>query len=627
MNTYDLRKIVEDLRYVVQTGGQSQSGGGFGESVIFLVSFIVAILKLLVVVFVCYILYQILRKGYPRMLLDLITVSFFRQEKLDKLLKEYGFLLKHYKFLVKDDSSWKGANPYYVLKDLIGSEPGLQNKMYEFDYIIQSGYANFKNDDKYYEAFKNMFKYYNIISVNNTVTLYIWPQSLVDEFFVPPTCDAPPIQSKVLQPGQQAPCIAPEMKIHHFSFYEALTNTLLREGKAKLQRPSKGVNMSYDELVAKTFYFDNTSYRTNNNAVVQIQVDQKLKTNYLGDLEKTVSEFKIIAQSINAVVADLSVIPFSIYIRIPEDDIMVAKFVNDYSKYSGYIYNNAIYTSTINYRDIEEYSWYVFEALAGQKYKVLEKQIEPLINVTTQRARTFITTYLTLPYTNKLKFFQKVIFSFPDLVPDNAGLESWEAKRNWFKLNYTPIITFVDKHPIFSHIYFNTLISDSAKKGDIYRKTLVAYERLMCTNSDLTYFSKYEGDAAVMIKNLKVNGGEFKELIGSLFIVHLFFVEYRETITKLYEEQNISSRNFFSRLWKPYKEEIWDRRIMEYYRRVNTSINISKSYGKFLKPWRLLGNFIGSGKSAVSSAFKHGISVPEEPPPETDDSTAGNEQK
>lgn len=145
---------------------------------------------------------------------------------------------------------------------------------------------------------------------------------------------------------------------------------------------------------------------------------------------------------------------------------------------------------------------------------------------------------------------------------------------------------------------------------------------LMCTNKDGTKLNKQTGDSAIMISNLMINGSEFKELISSIGVMHLFFVEYRELMTKLYEEQNVSTYNFFDKLWRPYKDEIWDRKIMEYYRRIFEKSRVKRTYGRFLKPWRLLGDFIADAKSKVWNGFDKSTEMPDDPPPESDNQGA-----
>jgi hypothetical protein len=625
MNTQDLARIIEDLRYIIQSGGNpfALSGGGIGDGIAKFGEILKSILIITVFIFIAYYVYIILRKGYPKVVYDLITLSIFKRENLDKLFREYSFMLKHYKVMVTPIDKWRGMNPYEILNVMTGNSVDLQGSFADLDYYIASQYGQYKNDEKYYEAFKYIYKFYNTVSKRNFRVVYIWPEMLLDENFQIPLCDGPEIESKIITPGKKSPCLAPQMRIRFYDFYEGLANTLVADGKMKAQTPSKNRNMSNDELVAKVFYFDNESYISNQGVVKPSVVPKNMRTNYRAQIEGAIEAFETVAIDLNNIMNFITKYPFSLYIRIPEDDATKGRFVGNYSQHSESIYNLYIYDNKINYRDIEEFSWYIFEALAAQPYAKLSSEIGKLLADKPPKAYAFITAYLGQPIAQRLKFFHKIILSFPDLVPNDPELDTWDAKRGWFKRNYTPLIDYVNKHPIFAHLYFNTRISNSSNEKDhIYKQTILAYEMLMCTNKDGTKLNKQTGDSAIMISNLMINGSEFKELISSIGVMHLFFVEYRELMTKLYEEQNVSTYNFFDKLWRPYKDEIWDRKIMEYYRRIFEKSRVKRTYGRFLKPWRLLGDFIADAKSKVWNGFDKSTEMPDDPPPESDNQGA-----
>jgi hypothetical protein len=235
---------------------------------------------------------------------------------------------------------------------------------------------------------------------------------------------------------------------------------------------------------------------------------------------------------------------------------------------------------------------------------------------------TFIVAYMGIPKTQRIKFADKLILNFPEFVP--GEIESYEARYRWFKKMYYPLLEWINKHPIFAHIYFTQRITVDIKAG-VYSDVLRTYKYLMTTDANGSVDATTT-DPSYMMHNLTANGASLKKMINAMLVMYLYLSEYQPYITKLYDERNINWRDeFFRLLWKQYFDEIWNRRIMEYYKRVFSSENIGGTYRRFLKPWGALGRFIDNAKSAVKSAFTKPVSTPADPGPEKDDN-AGEKQ-
>ena len=115
----ELRKFLEDISFLVQSGGARnllQSGGGFGE-------FIAGVIKnlpvILFVIIVIYGIYLYIKSGYSRTLHSLITFSFYHKANMEAILGEndllYSSIDKMAEFY-KTYSDNNCTNPYFILK-------------------------------------------------------------------------------------------------------------------------------------------------------------------------------------------------------------------------------------------------------------------------------------------------------------------------------------------------------------------------------------------------------------------------------------------------------------------------------------------------------------------------------
>jgi hypothetical protein len=165
INYNDLKTLVDDFRYIVQTGGNpfTVSGGGAGSVAVGLiglvVNFLQSIIYLIVFVFIIYLIYIILFKGYPKIIMDLLTFGIFKKANLNVLFSEHKFLESHFKFLLKKPSEFDGLDPHTSFNKLIKPN-NIKDVIQDTETRMSDHYKNFKYTRRYVEAFREYFLYY-----------------------------------------------------------------------------------------------------------------------------------------------------------------------------------------------------------------------------------------------------------------------------------------------------------------------------------------------------------------------------------------------------------------------------------------------------------------------------------
>lgn len=609
VKTEDILRIMEDLKYIVQAGGNPfQSGGGIVAGIGNIYNFLKAIVKIAVYLILMYFAFIIIFKGYPRVVMDIGTLSLFKKQQLDKLLTEHEFLLKHYKYLLRPTTDISGMNPYSFVNTMyvnLATDANdkaaiidFENGMIELDKAISRVYGGYKNDDKYMYAFRDYYLFFFKMKSNIPIIwkkLYIFPQQLTEDNPELPQCPAPPVDSQLLRPGATITCQPPEFWVKDWEYYELLTEKLTKDGLLKNQIQDKPQNISNDLKVARVYYNDNEYYYTNNNVKMYHQ-DPSKRTYYRENDNLTSRLMSNVGRSLAALVKVIENSPFMFYVTFPTNDVTSSNFVNDFIKHA------QDYAMT-PVGSINEFSHFVFEALAKNTYDILLQRFKVASNNNTSTLLPiFMTAYMGLTSIKREAFKKNAVRNFPELKT----------------VNLAAVTEFMTRYPIFTHIYLNAILTESPNmsKNALYAQVLQAYQILLYTNADGTIMTV--NDPKLMLSNLVNNTTEVKQFVNSVLILDMYINEYQPQMSKLYEQHNVSNQMFFKALWKPYYEELWNRRIMPYYQRVFDSKNMGKTYQRFTVPWAKLGYLIKEGKKSVVSTFKKGVDMPVQEPAYTD---------
>lgn len=629
LNYNDISRIVEDIRYAIQAGGNPfQQGGGIWSRFVFLTVVFKSIIMLCVYIIIIYFIYIIIFKGYPRILFDLVSLAIFKKQNLDRLFSEHQFMINHYYFLQKQRTDFRGLYPFDVFdtlvtpiedqetqkeiaarrkvegnrfKDECQTAPGqgvggdLRNKAEFVETKVNQYYKGFKYVKKYVEAFREFFLYYYKINSASKKEIYLWPQRLENPAAKVPQCPAPKIEQQAFVGINQKPlapktidCPAPKYTIEFYDFYETMCEYQIRTGQIKPNHKGKNQKKNYYEKVAQLYYFDSIGKTNNMERIVSMRTA----------MIELSCELRNIA-------GKLKTMPFYLFLILPEDAITIRDFGRDYLKYYDRL-DRFIYDQSIPFNTINEFSWYIFEVMhhgmTSKSYDALKGELNAF--GISYDLFILLTAYINLPPAQKLRAESTLLLNYTHLKLRKELLE------------------FVNKHPIFSHIYFNTKLTDSSKP-QLYEKVMEAYKHLMYkrkSGGDIPSDDKNNGQ--LIMQNLQQNGRHFKDLVNVVNVLDLFFNKYQDQMSLLYMEQFRSNFQFFKEMWNPYFNEIVNLRILEYFRRMFQKSNMDRSFGRFLKLWRIIGMMIRRLKSEIGKAFKRGMKTPEEPKTESDPTSA-----
>ena len=660
INYNDLKTLIDDFRYIVQTGGNPftvQDGSGMmsaSKSVFFIVLEIMkTIIFLIIYIVLIYFLYIILFKGYPRFILDIISFGFYKKQNLDRLFSENKFFENHFKFLMKVSNEFIGLDPHTSFSALVKSNK-LKSILSDVETNMNEYYKNYKYTRRYVETFREYFLYYNKLNkeYNNTTGLDTCQEDkLVDgyeadnkllkskddnniqklcqrkkcvrlykEFFrdinyKPPQCKASLVETDIIvDPSQRTmpekiDCPAPVFVIEYPEFYDTLLEYQKRTGQYKVKGRGKEIKKNRDFQLAEVYYKDLVGETTNIKRV-------RLMNCCIKKLAKEVKEM------VNA----LNETQFSLFLIIPElsDNETKRKFSSNLMSHFNdlKVSPSPIYSDTFRYDSLNDYTWYLFEVIYNvfQNSKNYQKSysdndaiIKQMMAGFPYELTLFLTSYINLDFQKKLKAESTILLNYEN-IPYNKKL--------------VDLLEWVNKHPVFSHIYFNSVLT-TAKKPELYNKVISAYEYLLyskrvkegtkSTGNEFDSSSAYpktNGNIGFqLIENLINNARHFKEYINAINILNLYLNSYQEQLSTLYAEQYRSNVKFFKEMWDPYFNEIFNNRVLQYYRRMVQPRNTAKSFSRFIKLWKMVGRMVKRLKKEISAAFKRGMVMPEEQPP------------
>jgi hypothetical protein len=156
-NFTDLSRFMDDFTYLIQKGGRfnkifSEKTKNILERVIY---WFVLIVKFILIIIAIYVLYIILFKGYPRLIVNLIMFKFSNKENLDRFLQEHKLMTTSMKALNNIDA----INLY----NEIFTPCNVLTYIKEFEDTMNTYYFKYQYDEKYFHAFKEYYLFFNKI--------------------------------------------------------------------------------------------------------------------------------------------------------------------------------------------------------------------------------------------------------------------------------------------------------------------------------------------------------------------------------------------------------------------------------------------------------------------------------
>lgn len=615
INYEDLHRLVSDLRYILQTGGNPFIGGGsFADRFNKLTDTMKTLLVFILLVIVFVILWRFLFRGYPRMLFDIATLSFYRKEDVDRFLENRNFFFNHYKQLLRTD--WGTFDPFRAVSSIYNyPNSSLQMAALRVERLLALHYGKLRYDERLREMFREFYLFDRHINTepNRRKVVYSWIEYTARTGMKPPMQNSP----EAAAAGKYRPTpkvVQTPTIIEYTDFYE----TMLEYKKKRGMLTEKDFIVPYDnqrkkndeELVTELYVKDKIAAESattmtigDRDALLQTCLSENkrsidvcynldsmkfLKIKELLASEQSGStvtyEFKRVRQMNEAlralalecklIVDRVRELPYAMYLTIPDAIETVARFKVDFDSRKDLVYNGRIYMDTVKFKDINEFSWYMFEVLPYVQHSAVNfdtffsEYNQLVLNVSPDvlpQLHAALLRYMNLPYSKRILAESKISLSHPALKPI-----------------LTPkFYSFVNKHPIFMRVMLNPMIFNETimkivdvtqrkqammqQRKDIYEMTLKAYAVLMRPRySNPETVSTQENE---LVENLMKNGESFQMLLNAINIMDLYINDYRTDLTKLYEEHYISNQQFFQALWKPYFQEIWSHRVMEKYKR------------------------------------------------------------
>ena len=276
------------------------------------------------------------------------------------------------------------------------------------------------------------------------------------------------------------------------------------------------------------------------------------------------------------------------------------------------------------------------------RYQKLSAFADTLINQAAN-AHTLFAPPSQKPEIPKLDFMKSLVALYMGSSPSTrytlfvktlASFNMYDGKSEVQLISYrklfSAIFTWFEKHPIFAHIYLNNDLPtddnpviarfpttrstqylqeiNKAKldfKANLYDRTILAYETMMKTNADGTLLPLQTNiNPKQIIENLARNGKNVKTLLGAIVVIDLYFNGYRKDMITLFKDQNVTYKEFYHKLWNVYFVAIWEKQILELYRRMFSGTYVRNRLGEFKNLWKKLGILIEKARDQIDAKFK-----------------------
>lgn len=589
MNFPDMARFFDDLSHVLQTGGMRsiiyQSGGG-------VVDVLKSILSLILISIALYIGYHMIFGGYPRFLINILTLNFYRKDNIEGFLRENALFISSFQTLQFAASGCE--NPFAAFDEIYGGDSGsrLNHTINNMQSVISALYPNLKPDDQFYEALINYYLYYDKAGKDVCETVDILKQ------------DGEAVNDKI---------------IRNKEFYQQMLGYRISKNMYDSKNKSDDVKLIEMHDLDKGQQLFN-SYVTLKNSIDEVAAIIRQMTDRLRDN------------------------PYSSFVLLPENKLDHQAFAADYQKYFEDIQSGEIYNASVD--TINDYSWVLIEYIQWRNNNgVFGKFSSEFSGLRFNgKERATIKKYLNVPLEQK-RLAESRIFHRDlqrkkpkQIDPDRSAFKEKERKYPEHERTTNDFLDFINKHPIFAHVIFNDKIAD---KAGFYNNVMRMYNRFCTSCNSSNDFTN----------NLINNGYQFKRMTNCAFILDLYVglddfdklqiekkcekdknkvkqlnqdirdakkrrIRYKFELMRNYQDQNYDNAKFFEKLWRPYYVDYIINRIGSEFKRTFSKRTWMDSYVKFLVKWQLLGKMIKDVMKLLWNAFKRGTNVsPPKPEP------------
>jgi hypothetical protein len=340
---------MDDFLYLLQKGGRdkkilgAKGNEGTAQKII---KWVVIILKFVLIIVVIYTIYIILFKGYPRIFINLFLFKFSNKEKLDNFIKENNLLITHMKFL---SAKHPTCLPPYAMYQMIYGPTNLSAKVNEFEQLKDKYYAKHKYDDKYNNAFKEFFLFYNKVNKKNSEDIWFKTNKI---------------------------------KVHYADFYESLLTYRIFLGEITVNNTERGGKKGDDELLYQLYKGEKDKGFQTHKGILAIH-------NNLISMGKEL-------EAMNKQLSKKPVIP---HVVIPESKKQAINVVKDITKNAKMLEAGTLYN--LPYSDMTDHGWIIAEYLTnlsqGSQYSSFASDMPAYTN----QEQNKLIYYINLPRDQK----------------------------------------------------------------------------------------------------------------------------------------------------------------------------------------------------------------------------------
>lgn len=379
--------------------------------------------------FLIYLFYYVAFVGYPKWLVDLVSFSMSNVIEIDKLLEDNNLLYNSLHVLAsgksinsKNSSLINAYDVYIHLYEDTGNSLSLKTNVNTLDNLINTNYSQY-NEKKYTVALREYYLfYYKLYDKNNVRNLTKTNPDSVARIIDSTNNASDTIQPIVIE--------GKEYSIKHFQFYKTLTDYKIHNKTFEVRQTTGKGNKSTDQCLWEVYSKD----RANN--FEEYEMRNSIKNNNIKIKQDLETIYNIINEN-----------NYIVYLALPSSQKDIDNFISDYNKYQ----NDPL----IDFEKINEYSWFVIEALNYYKnnnnknnYAELTKKINPeYINIETLQKQIYndlINSPIYSGFPENLKTTIKELNTNPDIFDVNLNkimniLHIYVSREGLYNTTHTKI--------------------------------------------------------------------------------------------------------------------------------------------------------------------------------------------
>lgn len=575
-NFQEMRRFLEDVSFILQSGGnpllaaQLASNSDTSQKIINAIKLFFISLGIFILL---YVVYRIITGGYPRILVNLLTMSFYHKEDETQLIKENDVFFTNIDQLGTLTTKYECGNPYELFDSMYKTKT-LDNIGYQTKAIqdsIELYYSGLKYE-KYNVKYRYREKYINAFR-----EYFIFYKSLIDD-------------TKEKKKDVKKYTFSPKTDDHYVTFqidnnkfYNLLITYLIKHGAINPKNPSKEGDMSQIELMYNMHLSEKLAAQKGDPTMYEVRYDMK-------------KEIQKLAQNLKVAMRKINELPYHHYLLVPNSELNSKAVIADISLVDKQLPDGSVFQKRKS-KELNEYSWYIIEVF--NFVRNMKKQTNPWSSIVSKLKnlksydKNLITLYLNLPKEKKPKAETRLLSSF-----DKNLLET------------------IQKYPIASKIYYSNI---KANKEALYNGVMKLYVKLMSPSCDPAPFEGKNIEA--LMKNLSYYSKPYKQLITSTIVSDLYLNAYHDEMTRIFSMRYFNTESFFKELWVPYFDDFFHNRIKSYWKSIANKKHFKgELFARFKTEWDKLGHKLEEMTKHIWGAFKveDKTKQPDPPEPEPD---------